>query len=306
MTFLVTEPPNLVVQTKVKKVVMVKETPVFCDSFWAYMLDDYLEDFPDDESRVKSNRKTIPIKQFGNVHQSKRSEKRRQKKRPDVVIEDIPEEEEFEDPLAVELDNLLSDEQQVDEQREQEAPEHSTVYEDLDIIQRNSGVTTSMSQGRELDPQEESISVDIDKKMSMSKDHDMGTVSRADSSTTMTMHHSPSSEEPQGSRMNGRIRRSRGERRLAIESSEKRTQRRRSGKSGHEVAESNSWFGLKARVSRAQSRNDKDVKNEEREVGWIDQDTKRAEQEYSRRKIDRKEALQRIRAIKARLQTTDS
>jgi len=306
MTFLVTKPPNLVVQTKAKKVVMVKETPVFCDSFWAYMLDDYLEDFPDDESRVETNRRTIPIKQLGNVHQSKRTEKRRQKKRPEIVIEDIPEEEEFDDPLAAELDNLLSDEQQVDEQREKEAPEHPTVYEDLDIIRRNSGVTTSMSQGRELETQEESISVDIDKKMSMSKDHDTGTVSRADSSTTMTMHHSPSSEEQQGSRMNGRSRRSRGERRLAIESSEKRSQRRRSGKSGHEVTGSNSWFGLKTLVSRDQSRNDKDTKNEERDVGWIDQDTKRAEQEYSRRKIDRKEALQRIRAIKARLQPTDS
>ena len=318
MTFLVTKPPDLVVQAKVKKVVVVKETTVFCDSFWAYMLDDYLEDFSDDGSRLESKQRVLPGKPSRNLHQSKRSEKRRQKKRPDVVIEDIPEEEELlDDPLAAELDDLLSDEQQVDEQREQEAPELPIAHEDLDIIRRNSGIMTSMSRGRELEPaEEESIPVDIDKKMSKSTDQDMGTVSRADSSTSTTMHYSPSSEEQQGSKMDGRSRRSRGERRLAIESSEKRSQRRRSGKSGDEVAGSNSWFGLKARGSRDQSvdlaskhhqgRHDKDGSNQEREVGWIAQDSKRAEQEYGRRRIDRKEALQRIRAIKARLQTTDS
>jgi len=39
--------------------------------------------------------------------------------------------------------------------------------------------------------------------------------------------------------------------------------------------------------------------------GWVAQENQRAEQEYGRRRIDRKEALLRIRAIKARLQPSD-
>jgi hypothetical protein len=307
MTFPVTKPPELVVQAKVKKVVMPRETQMFCDSFWAYMLNDYLDDYSDERSPRISQRRSLPIKKLleEKPSQTKLREKKKQEKQQEVVIEDIP--AELNDPLDAELDNLLSDNnQQIDEQREQEAHESPMPQEDLDIIPRNSGLKKSKSRGLEQDD-DESLSLDIDKKLSRSTDHVLDAVPRGKASTNVLMHYSPISEDRQA----GRSRRLRGERKLALESGEKlRHSSRRTGTKG----DSASSLGLKSRGSRDQPLDltskyphglrSKDITSDDA-VGWMIQENKRAEQEYSQRRIDRKEALQRIRAIKSRLHTVD-
>lgn len=306
MSFPVTKPPELVVQAKVKRVAKPRETAVFCDSFWAFMLDDYLEDFSEGGSINASKRRGLAIQQSEQRIRPRRNEKRREKEGNDVSVVFAPIEPD--DVISAELDNLLADDKVIDEQRDEDAPESPIVKEDLDAVPRGSRVNESKS--RELEVEATSMTAPLEQKMAKSTENGLEAVPEAKSSINKNIHHSASSKDQQVARIDTVGRRLRAERKSAMDPREKRLLSRQPVKSIDEVAANlNPPRGspdqpLDLTKPYHHGLKDEGATNDESPT-WMILESKRAEQEYSRRRIDRKEALQRIRALKARLQTVD-
>lgn len=290
-TFLVTKPPELVVQARVRKVRVPKESHVFCDSFWACMLNDYLEDFSEDGSLRDRQRRSLPVeREQESLLRVKRKGKRRLKKRKDVIVEEVK--KKIEDPLDAELDNLLSDDKITDEQRDMEILESPVEQES---VQENSSRITRLKKtnNEDLLHEEESFAKDAEQKIISKQSHDRELLSRSKSITDEVVEHQETmNNDPVGEKAEFQNQASDD-----IQNSKNH--------SHHRPKTMKDKTFLKPREETKVNNPSNGDLTDDKTVEWMIRESKRAEQEYSRRRIDRKEALQRIRAIKARLHNVD-
>jgi len=379
-----TAPPDLVVQTKVKRVrIPVEETPFLCDRFWACVLDDYLdEDVSDDGIVGKQQRDDEGPK-------PRRTKKSNRKKQFKDIFKEFPGRSDY--FMGGELDNLLSDGHDFDrrekgadarhprdssdplddekelrgleqddspkevtsrekklkkrlqsappefevaskfmssiQQHLESGPEHDADYPATDSRTQNSQVfhyaplsysdeaTKRASFGshvkshRHTEPPMDELRVPLDPEEGKSivprQPHGrFGTEKTRSSRYADIMHNTPAilPRSSNGARVTSHV------------GSNDRSQRmqRRTEPRVETIHLTNEDYdtsmpqGTKdGRRNHSKTEAHGNVMKHDDSMGWILRESKKAESDYRSRKLDRKEALNRIRAIKARLRSGD-
>lgn len=351
-----TPPPDLVVKTMVKKGrTRADESPILCDSFWACVLDDYLDDDLD-SGIVEDSRHQQP-----DVHPARRKHRSSSKKElAKKYMEKIQKAQQESDKHLIELDSLLSDDQEMD-QREKDVIEPSRSNDVVLSILKQEEKQGMF--GRDSGPEEETdyraqkknkkkaqrIQIDLGPEQ---EDVDYEEEKRARSNGEV-FHYSPLGHGPKNRQSHGHQNR-RESRRVPVDpaddqgatnrtsrfrdggrikylkdfssglpddpseirqkphptrpSASRRT-RESSGRKGASRVETidltDQVFLSAGRKKHPQTEASSSSMAQDDPLEWAIRDGKRGDADYRRRKLDRKEALDRIRAIKARLHTVD-